>query len=109
RLEMNAYVILAFAIIAEVFGSSMMKLSNGFKKLYPTLGVIAGMAAAFYGLSLALKTIPLGTAYAIWSGVGTALTVLVGTFVYKEKVTTRKMIGILLIIVGVVVMKLAAD
>ncbi|MBD7968055.1 DMT family transporter [Paenibacillus gallinarum] len=106
---MNAYLILALAIIAEVFGSSMMKLSNGFKKLYPTLGLIVGMGAAFYGLSLALKTIPLGTAYAIWSGVGTALTVLVGVLVYKEKVNTRKMIGILLIIIGVVVMKLAAD
>ena len=106
---MNAYLILAFAIIAEVFGSSMMKLSNGFKKLYPTLGLIVGMGAAFYGLSLALKTIPLGTAYAIWSGVGTALTVLVGVLVYKEKVNTKKITGILLIIIGVVVMKLAAD
>lgn len=106
---MNAYLILALAIIAEVFGSSMMKLSNGFKKLYPTLGLIVGMGAAFYGLSLALKTIPLGTAYAIWSGVGTALTVLVGVLVYKEKVNTRKITGILLIIIGVVVMKLAAD
>lgn len=81
---MNPYVILGIAIISEVFGSSMLKVSNGFKKLFPSIGVIIGMGIAFYCLSLSLKTIPLGTAYAIWSGIGTALTALVGVIVYKE-------------------------
>jgi len=105
---LNAYVFLAVAIVAEVFGSSMMKLSNGFKKILPSIGMIAGMGLAFYCLSMALNTIPLGTGYAIWSGVGTALTTLVGVLIYKEKINTQKVMGILLIIVGVVVMKLAA-
>lgn len=104
---MNSYVLLAAAIICEVFGSSMLKISNGFKKIIPSIGVILGMGLAFYSLSLALKTIPLGTAYAIWSGVGTALTALIGVIIYKEHFNLKKLIGLLLIIVGVVIMKLS--
>ncbi|MFF2479905.1 DMT family transporter [Paenibacillus sp. NPDC058071] len=105
---MNAYLILAAAIVAEVFGSSMMKLSNGFKRLFPTIGMIVGLSIAFLSLSFALRSIPLGTAYAIWSGVGTALTALIGIFVYKEKVSAIKVLGLIMIIAGVAVMKLAA-
>lgn len=105
---MNPYVILAVAIVSEVFGSSMLKVSNGFKKLFPTIGVIIGMGIAFYCLSLALKTIPLGTAYAIWSGVGTALTAVVGVFVYKERFNMKKFAGLVLIIGGVIVLKLSS-
>lgn len=104
---MNSYVLLAAAIICEVFGSSMLKISNGFKKIIPSIGVILGMGLAFYSLSLALKTIPLGTAYAIWSGVGTALTALIGVIIYKEHFNRKKLIGLLLIIGGVVIMKLS--
>ncbi|WP_342512493.1 multidrug efflux SMR transporter [Sporosarcina sp. FSL K6-1522] len=105
---MNPYIILAIAIISEVFGSSMLKVSNGFKKMLPTMGVILGMGLAFYCLSLALKTIPLGTAYAIWSGVGTALTAIVGVIVYKERLHAKKLMGLALIIGGVVVLKLSS-
>ncbi|KOO51335.1 DMT family transporter [Viridibacillus arvi] len=105
---MNPYIILAVAIISEVFGSSMLKVSNGFKKLYPSIGVVIGMFSAFYCLSLSLKTIPLGTAYAIWSGVGTALTALVGVLVYKENFNFKKALGLVLIIGGVVVLKLSS-
>ncbi|WP_019240998.1 MULTISPECIES: DMT family transporter [Bacillus] len=104
---MNPYVILAIAIVSEVFGSSMLKLSNGFKRLFPSIGVILGMSIAFYCLSQALKTIPLGTAYAIWSGIGTALTALVGVIVYKEVINFKKCLGLALIIGGVVVLKLS--
>lgn len=62
-----AYLFLGVAILCEVFGSSMMKLSDGFKRKLPTLGLIIGMGSAFFLLSLALKSIPLGTAYATWS------------------------------------------
>lgn len=106
---MNAYVILAVAIISEVFGSSMLKVSNGFKKLFPSIGVVIGFGAAFYLLSLALKAIPLGTAYAIWSGVGTALTALVGVIVYKESINLKKCLGLVLIICGVIVLKLSSS
>jgi len=106
---LNAYVILAVAIISEVFGSSMLKVSNGFKKLFPSIGVVIGFGAAFYLLSLALKAIPLGTAYAIWSGVGTALTALVGVIVYKESINLKKCLGLVLIICGVIVLKLSSS
>ncbi|HBS45600.1 multidrug efflux SMR transporter [Paenibacillus sp. G2S3] len=104
---MNSYVLLATAIICEVFGSSMLKVSNGFKRIFPSIGVILGMGLAFYSLSLALKTIPLGTAYAIWSGVGTALTAIIGVVIYKENFNRKKLLGLLLIIGGVIIMKLS--
>ncbi|RDW16160.1 DMT family transporter [Oceanobacillus chungangensis] len=98
---MSEYILLGIAIIAEVFGSSMLKLTEGFKKLFPSVGVIIGYAVAFYTLSLALQTLPLGLTYAIWSGVGTALTALVGIIFYKEGINLKKTIGILFIIGGV--------
>ena len=98
------YVWLAIAIVSEVFGSSMLKLTEGFKRLLPSLGVVAGYAIAFYGLALALEDLPLGVAYAIWAGVGTALTALVGILFYKEAFNLKKSIGILLIIGGVVLL-----
>ncbi|MNB99328.1 Multidrug resistance protein EbrA [compost metagenome] len=104
---LNSYVLLATAIICEVFGSSMLKVSNGFKKILPSIGVVLGMGSAFYCLSLALSTIPLGTAYAIWSGVGTALTALIGVIIYKENFNLKKLLGLILIIGGVVIMKLS--
>ncbi|MEK3943954.1 multidrug efflux SMR transporter [Paenibacillus sp. FSL R7-0048] len=104
---MNSYLLLATAIICEVFGSSMLKVSNGFKKILPSIGVVLGMGSAFYCLSLALSTIPLGTAYAIWSGVGTALTALIGVIIYKENFNLKKLLGLILIIGGVVIMKLS--
>ncbi|MEK5416628.1 MULTISPECIES: DMT family transporter [unclassified Paenibacillus] len=104
---MNSYLLLATAIICEVFGSSMLKVSNGFKKILPSIGVVLGMGSAFYCLSLALSTIPLGTAYGIWSGVGTALTALIGVIIYKENFNLKKLLGLILIIGGVVIMKLS--
>lgn len=104
---MNSYVLLATAIICEVFGSSMLKVSNGFKRVFPSIGVILGMGLAFYSLSLALKTIPLGTAYAIWSGVGTALTAIIGVVIYRENFNLKKLLGLLLIIGGVIIMRLS--
>ncbi|MCP1490345.1 multidrug efflux SMR transporter [Peribacillus frigoritolerans] len=105
---MNPYAFLAIAILSEVFGSSMLKVSNGFKRLFPSIGVVIGMGLAFYCLSLSLITIPLGTAYAIWSGIGTALTALVGVIVYKENFNLKKFLGLVLIIGGVVVLKLSS-
>ncbi|UJL46039.1 multidrug efflux SMR transporter [Virgibacillus sp. NKC19-16] len=104
---MNAYVLLAISIVCEVFGSSMLKATNGFKKVLPSLGVIVGYVLAFYILSLSLKTLPLGMAYAIWAGVGTALTALVGVTIYKEKFNFTKGIGLILIIGGVVLLNIS--
>jgi multidrug resistance protein EbrA len=103
---MNAYVLLLIAIICEVFGSSMLKATNGFKKLLPTLGLVIGYGLAFYTLSLSLKTLSLGVAYAVWAGLGTALTALVGVFIYKENFNLKKLWGLVLIIGGVILLNL---
>ncbi|ALF09626.1 DMT family transporter [Parageobacillus thermoglucosidasius] len=105
---MNPYVILAAAIISEVFGSAMLKVSNGFAKWLPSIAVIIGYSASFYFLSLSLQAIPLGTAYAIWSGVGTALTALVGVIIYKESFNLKKFFGLVLITGGVIALKLSS-
>lgn len=104
---MSGFVYLAFAIIGEVFASTMLKLSNGFKEIMPVLGLALGYGVAFYGLAVALETIPLGVAYAIWSGVGTAFTALLGIYFFKEAATRKKFIGISLIILGVVLLNIA--
>lgn len=103
---MNGNILLLIAIVAEVFGSSMLKASNGFKRLLPSLGIILGYGVAFFMFSLSLKTIPLGMAYAIWSGLGTALTALIGIFIYKEGFNSKKLLGLGLIIGGVVILNL---
>ncbi len=97
---------LTLAIIFEVAATSMMKLTATIKSKLPILGIIAGYTAAFYLLSLTLVTIPLSFAYAVWSGVGTALTAIVGFLVFKEKVKKEVIIGIGLIIVGLILMRL---
>jgi multidrug resistance protein EbrA len=93
--------------MCEVFGSSMLKASNGFKKLLPSIGVVAGYGLAFYGISLSLKTIPLGTTYAIWSGLGTLLTAIVGIAIYKESFNLKKFWGFVFIIAGVILLNVA--
>jgi len=100
------FLYLAGAITAEVFGSSMMKLTTIVKSKKPILMFIIGYAIAFYLLSLALFTIPLSFAYAVWSGVGTALTAIVGLLIFKEKINVQTAIGIMLIIIGLVCMRL---
>lgn len=105
---MNGWVLLLLAIVSEVIGSSGLKASQGFSKPLPSLVVVLGYASAFYFLSLALKTIPLNTAYAVWSGLGTALIALLGWWVFKEPMNGAIALGIVLIIVGVVVLNLAS-
>ncbi|MBE8712130.1 DMT family transporter [Sphingobacterium hungaricum] len=98
------YLFLGLAIIFEVIGSSFIKASNGFTKLIPTAVVAIAFITCFYFLSLALKSIPLGTAYAIWAGLGIVLTATVSVVVFKQKLDLAGIIGILLIVAGVVVM-----
>ncbi|MBU8603199.1 multidrug efflux SMR transporter [Bacillus safensis] len=92
------------AILTEVFGSTMLKLSQGFTQLLPSIGVLIGFGCAFTFLSLALKTIELSSAYATWSGVGTALTALVGLVLFNETISTKGFIGLALVICGVIVL-----
>jgi small multidrug resistance pump len=100
-----AYVYLIVAIIAEVIGTSSLKASDGFTKLGPSLVVVVGFGVAFFFLSLTLRTIPIGVAYAIWSGFGTALIVLIGAVSFKQVPDLGAVLGIGLIVAGVVVIK----
>jgi small multidrug resistance pump len=97
------YLYLGLAILFEVIGSSFIKASNGFSKLAPTIVVAIAYLICFYFLSLTLKTIPLGTAYAIWGGLGIILTALVSVFVFKQSIDIPAIIGIILIVGGVFV------
>jgi multidrug transporter EmrE-like cation transporter len=101
---MNAHFALAIAIIAEVIATSSLKASNGFTVLWPSIVVIIGYAVAFYFLSLTLKTMPIGVAYALWSGIGIALITAAGFILYQQKIDIAGIIGLMLIVSGVVVL-----
>ncbi|WP_110926422.1 DMT family transporter [Bacillus massiliglaciei] len=100
------YLFLMISIIGELIGTSMLKASESFTKLWPVLGTVAGFGLSFFFLSLSLKTVPLNAAYAIWSGIGTVATVIISVLIWKEKVNIGSVIGIALIIVGVIVLNL---
>lgn len=91
------------AIVAEVVATSSLKASAGFTKFWPSLLVVAGYAIAFYFLSLTLKAIPVGIAYAIWAGLGIVLISVVGWAVFGQKLDFASIVGMSLIIAGVVV------
>jgi len=106
---MKPYLFLLVAIVGELLGTSMLKLSNGFTKLYPSIAVVICFGLAFYMLSLSLQYISLGIAYAIWSGVGTLATVIIGILIWKEKVGLITVLGIALVIAGVVLINLGSS
>ena len=97
------WLYLGTAIVAEVIATSVLKASDGFTRLIPTLVVLIGYATAFYFLSLTLRTMPLGIAYAVWSAVGIALVSVIGWLLYKQSLDIPAIIGIGLIVAGVVV------
>lgn len=97
------YLYLAIAIVAEVIGTSALKASEEFTKVVPSALVIIGYGVSFYFLSLVLKTIPIGIAYAIWAGLGIVLIAVVGIIFFKQIPDTAALIGMSLIILGVVV------
>lgn len=101
-----SYFYLALAIVAEVIATSSLKATEEFTKPLPTVLMIVGYMLAFYFMTLAMRTIPLGVTYAIWSGLGIVLISTVGVFLYNEKLDLPALIGMGLIIAGVVVMKL---
>ena len=103
---MSAWAYLSLAILAEVIATSALKASSGFSQLWPSIVVVAGYGVAFYCLSLALRSVPLGIAYAIWSGAGTALIALIGVVLYKQKLDAAAICGIGLIVAGVLVLNL---
>ncbi|NQU14131.1 MAG: multidrug efflux SMR transporter [Desulfobacteraceae bacterium] len=100
------YLYLAIAIITEVAATSALKASQEFTKLIPSLIVVIGYGVAFYLLTLVLRTIPVGIAYALWAGVGIVLVAIIGAILYKQIPDFPAAIGIGLIVAGVVVINL---
>ncbi|MDJ0381328.1 multidrug efflux SMR transporter [Streptomyces sp. G-G2] len=99
-------VLLAAAIAAEVAGTTAMKYSDGFTTLWPSLGTLLGYAIAFTLLAQTLKSMSVGTAYAIWAGVGTAAIAAIGMVFLGEPATAAKTAGIALVIGGVVLLNM---
>jgi small multidrug resistance pump len=100
------YVLLAGAIAAEVGATTAMKYSEGFSRLWPSLLTVAGYIVAFALLAQTLKTVQIGTAYAIWAGTGTAVIAAIGMLFLGEGLTPAKVAGIVLVIGGVVLLNL---
>ncbi|MCO5118242.1 MAG: multidrug efflux SMR transporter [Burkholderiaceae bacterium] len=103
---MKGWGFLCVAIVAEVVATSALKASDGFSNWLPSVIVIVGYAIAFYFLSLTLRTIPVGVAYAIWSGLGVVLITAVGWIVFGQKLDLPALAGMGLIVAGVLVMNL---
>ena len=100
---------LIIAGLLEVAWAIGLKQTEGWTRLWPSLFTVALMIASFFFLSLALRTLPLGTAYAVWTGIGAVGTALVGIFIFDEPRTVARLVCILLIISGVVGLKLASS
>ncbi|MBE0592387.1 MAG: multidrug efflux SMR transporter [Gemmatimonadales bacterium] len=103
---MKGWGLLCVAIVAEVVATSALKASDGFSNWLPSVIVVVGYAIAFYFLSLTLRTIPVGVAYAIWSGLGVVLITAAGWIVFGQKLDLPALAGMGLIVAGVLVMNL---
>ncbi len=103
---MKSYLILLLAIVFETIATSCLKQSEQFTRLWPSLVTVIGYAVSFYCLSVVLRTIPVGIAYAIWSAVGIVLVSVIGFVVFKQHLDLPALLGLGLIIAGVVVINL---
>ncbi|QSQ11649.1 DMT family transporter [Myxococcus landrumensis] len=101
-----AYLFLLAAIASEVVGTSLLKSTQGFTRLWPTVGCLTAYAVAFALLAQAVKQVPVGVAYAMWSGLGTAAIVTIGVVFFSEPLSPVKLLGVGLIIGGVILLNL---
>ncbi|MCT7528625.1 MULTISPECIES: quaternary ammonium compound efflux SMR transporter SugE [Aliarcobacter] len=104
-----SWTILFLAGIFEIFWAVGLKYSDGFTKLFPTIFTIVTMIISFYLLSLALKALPIGTAYAVWVGIGTVGTVIAGIMLFGESMTLIRVMSILFILIGIVGLKFTTN
>jgi len=96
-----SWLILFFAIVFEVAGTLTLKFTEGMTRLWPTVLMFAFYLVSLFGLSVAVSRIPVGTAYAVWSGVGTLMVAVMGVFWLREQVTVLRSVSMLLIVIGV--------
>lgn len=101
--RMNQWTFLIIAILSEIVATSFLKASNGFTHLWPSVVAVLGYVVAFYFLSLTLKTMPVGVAYALWSGIGIAFITLIAWVLFDQKLDLAALIGIVMIVSGVIV------
>ena len=101
-------VYLLGAILSEVLATSLLKASNGFRNLLPSVVVVIGYGTSFFLLSLTLKSIPVGVAYAVWSGLGTTLLAVIGLVVYKQTLSPLALLGIVLVVGGVALINMGS-
>ena len=106
---MSKWTYLTLAIISEVTATSFLKSSEGFTKLWPSIIVVIGYCLAFYFLSLTLDTIPIGVAYAIWSGVGIASLAVISVLFFDQRIDAAALFGMGLIIAGVIVLRVFSE
>ena len=108
NLTMKTFGILFLAILSEVVATTSLKFSEGFTKFIPSVVVVIGYGASFYLLSVVLKAMPIGVAYAIWSGVGLVLTVIAGIIIWRETLDWARVMGIILIIAGIILINVVS-
>ena len=106
---MNPWLVLAVAILLELSGTICLKLSHGFSRLMPSIGVVVFYLGSFTLMAQSLKTLEVGIVYAIWSGVGTALIAVVGILAFGESVTAFKILGLLMIVGGTFLLRVASS
>lgn len=105
---MNPWLVLALAILLELSGTLCLKLSHGFSRLLPSIGVVCFYMGSFALMAQSLKTLEVGIVYAIWAGVGTALIALVGVLAFGESVSAFKILGLLMIVGGTFLLRAAS-
>jgi quaternary ammonium compound-resistance protein SugE len=103
-----AWVYLFFAGLLEIGWAVGLKYTEGFTRLWPTVGTLACMAASVFLLGIAVRTLPIGTAYAVWTGIGAVGTVIVGTLLFHEPRDAARLVCLALILAGIVGLKLTA-
>lgn len=105
---MLPYVMLCVSVCFEVFADVMMKLSDGFKKKLPIIGVVVGYVVSFWMMSQVMMSLPLGPVYSAWTGLSIVLTAILGAILWNEGFNLKKIIGLIAIIVGVIFLKMGA-
>ena len=100
------YLLLALAIVSELIGTSLLKYTDGFTKMYPTVATLLAYVVSFYCLSIVVKALAVNVVYAIWSGVGIVLVTLISVFVFHNSINYPTILGTGLIVIGVILVNM---